>query len=256
MPAALSAPQHRGRCRASRPTSSPFSPEHEPMWRSNLGDQRVRHAPDAPDTQQPASGQTSAPQSEGSRAARAYNEALVPLAANRWSVLGSASNAGFRRSAMPLPTRIAGGNGRQRNACSSSPVRTAGGAALVSRSRGRQVGQKLVGGEAPPPEPVRGRATRLRCEARTGLAVARSRARQGECRKRVARPRSGPRRGGRRPREAPRGLDTKCLTAGETAAIGGSFVKASTARSAATQCAQADDLRGVGRSLAYRCEHR
>ncbi|MEF9387825.1 hypothetical protein V4890_19670 [Ralstonia solanacearum species complex bacterium KE056] len=76
------------------------------MWRSNLGDQRVRHAPDAPDTQQqPASGQASAPQSEGSRAARAHHETLAPLAANRWAALGSASNAGFRRSAMPLPKR-------------------------------------------------------------------------------------------------------------------------------------------------------
>lgn len=76
------------------------------MWRSNIGDQRVRHAPDAPDMQQqPASGQTSEPRSEGSRAVRASNEALAPLAANRWSVLGSASNAGFRRSTMPLPKR-------------------------------------------------------------------------------------------------------------------------------------------------------
>ncbi|MHA6881870.1 hypothetical protein [Ralstonia pseudosolanacearum] len=76
------------------------------MWRSNLGDQRVRHAPDAPDTQQqPASGQASAPQSEGSRAARAHHETLAPLAANRWAALGSASNAGFRRSTMPLPKR-------------------------------------------------------------------------------------------------------------------------------------------------------
>ncbi|CAD17344.2 putative type III effector protein with ppr repeats [Ralstonia pseudosolanacearum GMI1000] len=92
--------------RASGPTSSPFHPEHEPMWRSNIGDQRVRHAPDAPDMQQqPASGQTSEPRPEGSRAVRASNEALAPLAANRWSVLGSASNAGFRRSTMPLPKR-------------------------------------------------------------------------------------------------------------------------------------------------------
>lgn len=76
------------------------------MWRSNIGDQRVRHAPDAPDMQQqPASGQTSEQRSEGSRAVRASNEALAPLAANRWSVLGSASNAGFRRSTMPLPKR-------------------------------------------------------------------------------------------------------------------------------------------------------
>ncbi|APF90129.1 hypothetical protein HI806_19790 (plasmid) [Ralstonia solanacearum] len=76
------------------------------MWRSNIGDQRVRHAPDAPDMQQqPASGQTSEPRPEGSRAVRASNEALAPLAANRWSVLGSASNAGFRRSTMPLPKR-------------------------------------------------------------------------------------------------------------------------------------------------------
>ncbi|WP_312026588.1 hypothetical protein [Ralstonia pseudosolanacearum] len=106
MRATPSAPEQRSRLRASGPTSSPFHPEHEPMWRSNIGDQRVRHAPDAPDMQQqPASGQASAPRPEGSRAVRASNETLAPLAANRWSVLGSASNAGFRRSTMALPKR-------------------------------------------------------------------------------------------------------------------------------------------------------
>lgn len=50
-----------------------------------------------------------------------------------------------------------------------------------------------------------------------GRAQLGAEARRGECRKRLARPRSGPHRGGRRPREAPRGThrvtlesDTQC----------------------------------------------
>ncbi|RIJ84932.1 hypothetical protein ACPEAN_18350 (plasmid) [Ralstonia solanacearum] len=73
------------------------------MWRSNVGDQRLRLTPDL--QQEPASGQAPVQRSDGSRGARSHDAVLAPLAANRWSALGSASDSGFRRSKAPLPMR-------------------------------------------------------------------------------------------------------------------------------------------------------
>ncbi|MCL9843950.1 type III effector protein with ppr repeats [Ralstonia solanacearum] len=73
------------------------------MWRSNVGDQRLRLTPDL--QQEPASGQAPVQRSDGSRGARSHDDVLAPLAANRWSAPGSASHAGFRRSKAPLPMR-------------------------------------------------------------------------------------------------------------------------------------------------------
>ncbi|BEU73771.1 hypothetical protein MAFF211271_33260 (plasmid) [Ralstonia syzygii subsp. indonesiensis] len=49
-------------------------------------------------------------QSEGGRTARSYSEALAPLAASRAPVPGGASNQGFRRSKLALPTPLERGD--------------------------------------------------------------------------------------------------------------------------------------------------
>ncbi|MDB0542748.1 hypothetical protein LBW62_16325 [Ralstonia solanacearum] len=89
------------RLRSSRAPSSQWYPEREHMWRSNVGDQRLRLTPDL--QQEPASGQAPVQRSDGGRGARSHDAVLAPLAANRWSALGSTSDSGFRRSKALLP---------------------------------------------------------------------------------------------------------------------------------------------------------
>lgn len=79
-------------------------------------------------------------------------------------------------------------------------------------------GKSLAG--AKPRLPTAARAgNRVPPRRRRGWPQARLSPESGKCWKPVARPWNGPRRGGRRPREAPRGLDTKCLPAGGIAAV-------------------------------------